>query len=107
MCLLFWSLISSLLADDVVTAFVGTAIKRDGFLAYCMYASVFGLAYFMEDKNLIKKFVVWYAVLANIMGLIMMFYEWQIPVLLYMSHSFSIATFMNQNHFGYYLCMSI
>lgn len=107
LALLGWSFISSLLSDDVVTSFIGTALKRDGFIAYCMYASVFGLAYFIEDKNMIKKFMVWYAGIANIMGLVMMAYEWQIPVLVYMSHSNSSATYMNPNHFGYYLCMSI
>lgn len=105
--LLFWSFISACLSDDVVTSFIGTALKRDGFLAYCMYASVFGLAYFIGDNRWIKRFLICYSAIASIMCLVMMFYEWQIPVLVYMSHSFSCATFMNPNHFGYYLGMSI
>jgi len=105
--LLLWSFVSACLSDTVVTAFIGTALKRDGFFAYCMYASVFGIAYFIEDEKLIRKILIWYSGIANIMVLIMMCYEWGIPVISYMSHSFSCATFMNPNHFGYYLCMSI
>lgn len=105
--LLGWTFLSSILSDDVVTSIIGTASKRDGFLGYCMYASVFGLAYFIKDQTKIRKFMAWYAGIANFMGLVMMIYEWQIPVLVYMSHANSSATFMNPNHFGYYLCMSI
>lgn len=105
--LLLWSFISAALSDTVVTAFVGTAIKRDGFFAYCIYAAVFGIAYFIEDEKLIKKILIWYSCVTNIMGLVMMFYEWGIPVLSDMSHAYSCATFMNPNHFGYFLGMSI
>lgn len=104
--LLGWSLISSLLAEDVVTAFIGTAIKRDGFLAYCMYASIMGLAYFVKEERSKKIIFGVFVAVADYMVLVMMCYEWRIPYLRLMSHGYSCATYMNPNHYGYYICMA-
>lgn len=105
--LLGWSFISAVLCEDKLTAFIGTAVKRDGFFAYCMYASVMGLAYFISEEEHKKRVFNIFVMVANYMVLVMMFFEWRVPYLNMMSHGYSCATFMNQNHFGYYLCMSI
>ena len=53
--MLIWSLIPSLLADDLVLAFYGTSYRNDGFFTYCIYAAVYCCAQIIISENLREK----------------------------------------------------
>lgn len=105
--LLFWCLLAAVFADNKYVAFLGTQMKRDGWLSYCMYAAFMGLAFLIkEEKNKFRVFNTFIAV-SDAMILIMMAAEWEIPVIEKMSNCYSAAIFMHPNHYGYYIGMGL
>lgn len=110
-----WSLLASLLADDLMLAFYGTSYRNDGFFTYCIYAAIYYCAQINENEYLRKK-VLQYFVFASLPLCL-------ITILQYFNYStdiFSIyyrerllsnmryaAIFYNTNHYGYYLAMII
>lgn len=107
LALLTWSFISAIQSETVITAFIGTSLKRDGFFAYVMYAAVIGLGYHVVSNGHFKKVMNTMVIVANVLVFIMMGYEWGLGLICYMSHVFSSVYFLNPNHYGYFVCMGL
>lgn len=115
LAMLIWSLLASLLADDLMLAFYGTSYRNDGFFTYCIYAAIYCCAQISKNENLRLK-VLQYFILASLPLCL-------ITILQYFNYStafFGIyyqerllsnmryaSIFYNTNHYGYYLTMLI
>ena len=113
--MLIWSLIASLLADDLVLAFYGTSYRNDGFFTYCIYAAIYCCAQINSNENL-RKNVLQCFILSSLPLCL-------VTILQYLNCStafFGIyyqerlltnlkyaAIFYHPNHYGYYLTMII
>ena len=110
-----WSLLSSLLADDLVLAFYGTSYRNDGFYTYCIYAAIYCCAQINKSENLREK-VLQYFILASLTlcpVTILQYFNCSTEILgIYyqerlISNMRYAAIFYNTNHYGYYLTMII
>ena len=115
LAMLIWSLIASLLADDLVLAFYGTSYRNDGFFTYCIYAAIYCCAQINSCENRREK-VLQYFILASFplcLVTILQYFNfsteifgiyYQEPLLFNMKYA---AVFYNTNHYGYYLTMIV
>ena len=115
LAMLFWSLLASLLADDLVLAFYGTSYRNDGFFTYCIYAAIYCCAQINKSENLREK-ILQYFILASLplcLVIILQYFNYSTEVLgIYyqerlLSNMRYASIFYNTNHYGYYLTMII
>lgn len=103
----FWSLVCALCAEDLVIAFKGTTNLSEGFYTYCIFAATFGCAYMIDDDNKKLKLIRLYVTVTNILAILMYFQENQIPILKEFNLWYETSVFLNSNHYGYVLSMSL
>lgn len=115
LAMLIWSLLASLLADDLMLAFYGTSYRNDGFFTYCIYAAIYCCAQINKSENLRIK-ILQYFILASLplcLVTILQYFNYSTEVLgIYyqerlLSNMRYAAIFYNTNHYGYYLTMII
>lgn len=115
LAMLVWSLLSSLLADDLLLAFYGTFYRNDGFFTYCIYAAIYCCAQINKSEKLRKK-VLQYFILSSLplcIVTILQYFNYSTEVFgIYyrerlLSNMRYAAIFYNTNHYGYYLTMII
>jgi len=113
--MLVWSLLASLLADDLMLAFYGTFYRNDGFSTYCIYAAIYCCAQINNSENLREK-VLQYFILSSLplcLVTILQYFNYSTEVFgIYyrerlLSNMRYAAIFYNTNHYGYYLTMII
>lgn len=113
--MLVWSLLASLLADDLMLAFYGTFYRNDGFLTYCIYAAIYCCAQINNSENLREK-VLQYFILSSLplcLVTILQYFNYSTEAFgIYyrerlLSNMRYAAIFYNTNHYGYYLTMII
>lgn len=106
--LLLWAGISMLHADSRIWALCGTLYMRDGFISYCIYASVFLCASMLRDEKKRKAVLRTFVAAICWSGLIVLIQETTDNAFLnYCFPSSRAAAFTQFNHFGYMLCMAI
>jgi len=115
LAMLIWSLLSSLLADDLVLAFYGTVYRNDGFFTYCIYAAIYCCVQININENLREK-VLQYFILASLplcLVTILQYFNYSTDFFgIYyrerlLSNMRYAAIFYHINHYGYYLTMII
>ena len=113
--MLIWSILPSLLADDLTLAFYGTVYRNDGFFTYCIYAAIYCCAQININENLRRK-VLQCFILASLplcIVTILQYFNYSTEVFgIYyrerlLSNMRYAAIFYNTNHYGYYLTMII
>ena len=105
---LLWSVPSTLLSDNPLSAFLGSPYRFDGLYSYFIFASVYVCALFYSSESgrlwLLRVFVF----VANLCVAIEMGQAFQIPIF---TETFpttgKASVFFQFNHFGYYLSVSI
>ena len=108
--LLIWSLLAIGVAEDKTLAFFGAPYRYEGYLSYIAYAGIFVSAAQIRDEKYRKiilvvttitsTFLAGLTILKEMVGLSFLMYR-NGMVLAYS------ATFVNSNHYGYYLCVSM
>ena len=108
--LLVWSFFGIGVASDKNLAFFGAAYRYEGYLSYIAYAGIFTCASQIRDEKYHKIIMVVTTVTSTILAILTLLRDlakWSF--LMYrngMVYDFS-ATFINSNHYAYYLCVSI
>ena len=105
--MLTWSVVSTFRARNVLWAIIGTGYRKDGLLSYFIYAAVMGCGFLINSRERRHSVLKWFAGVANIIALLMMFQEWNMPLVTDYINNTRAAVFYNSNHLAYYLCMSI
>ncbi|MGE4588546.1 MAG: O-antigen ligase family protein [Acidaminococcaceae bacterium] len=110
-----WSLLASLLADDIMLAFYGTSYRNDGFFTYCIYTAIYCCAQINKSewrrKKILQYFV--FASLPLCLVTILQYFNYSTDIFgIYyrerlLSNMKYAAIFYNTNHYGYYLTMII
>ncbi|MHC1718752.1 MAG: O-antigen ligase family protein [Acidaminococcaceae bacterium] len=115
LAMLVWSLLASLVADDLILAFYGTFYRNDGFFTYCIYAAIYCCAQINKNENLREK-VLQYFILSSLplcLVTILQYFNFSTEAFgIYyrerlLSNMKYAAIFYNTNHYGYYLTMII
>jgi len=111
LAMFIWSLLASLLADDLKLAFYGTVYRNDGFFTYCIYAAIYCSAQININENLRGK-VLQCFILSSLplcLVTILQYFNYSTEVfgIYYQERLLSnmryAAIFYNTNHYGYYL----
>lgn len=103
--MLFWCLISYIVAGCNPTYIVGTDFRRDGVLTYFAIAGIFSCGYLIKDKKYIRWIMELYTIIAFIQSVLIIIDIDGINKQLGLIDNSSV--FFNINHSGYYLCMAV
>lgn len=105
MLMLGWSVLSCYLSNDRNISFFGDAYRKEGLLAYFMYAGIVALALTIRNKKKIRGIL---EVLVGTSAILGVFGWLNNPVI---NKKFSINaagnTFHQPNHYGYYICITL
>lgn len=102
---LFWSILSCLASDNFEVAFNGTLYRKEGLVTYFTYCGIFGCGYVVRNKRFINYILEFFTLPATALSILMLINSETLNKLLGLTvHS---AVFLQYNHFGYYLCMSL
>ncbi|MCR5458000.1 MAG: O-antigen ligase family protein [Clostridiales bacterium] len=108
--LLLWALLSIGVAEDKSLAFFGYPYRYEGYLSYLAYAGIFVSAAQIRNEKYRKLLLIITSVTSTLLAVLTLLKEifgWSF--LMYrggMVGEYS-ATFINSNHYGYYLCVSM
>ena len=102
--MLMWSVISSLLADDYDTAFLGTVYRNEGMLTYFKYAAFYICAIIIKNRKKRKLIVQAMTGMITIMSAVSV-----VQCVTKQTCGFEMyaSTLHNTNHFAYLLSMGI
>ena len=108
--LLVWSFIAVFFAADKHLAFFGGPYRYEGFVSYAAYAGIFLNAALIRGEKQRKTLLVSVAAVSTALAVFAVLKEFSGTALLMYRNGlvgpFS-ATFINANHYGYYLCVSL
>ncbi|MBO4217678.1 MAG: O-antigen ligase family protein, partial [Clostridia bacterium] len=108
--LLFWSMFSILAATDINLAVFGGAYRYEGFASYLAYAGIFACASLIRTDKYRKTVFGSVAVCSSLLAIFALLKDLAQWTFL-MNRSGSVnafsGTFINSNHYGYYICVSI
>ena len=118
LALLLWSGISTVLADDLELAIMGTGYRGEGYTMYFVYASIYVCGRLVPWEKTYKKLMIAYAVSVSLLSLmtVVQYNPWLQSALGTIGHNFVIleiqcmkysAIFHQINHYGYILNMAI
>ncbi len=105
--MLGWSCICTVLSDDIKTSLFGTTVRFDGLETYFIYASVYLCGYILVHSNFRNKILPVFAIVSNIVALLVILQDGQFGILKECFVSPRAAMFFHFNHTGYYMCMGI
>lgn len=108
--LLVWSLTAIVYASDRDLAFFGGPFRYEGFLSYLAYAGIFVNASLIRGEKERKIVFAVTTVVSTLLAALTLIREtigssvFLVRGIQFMSYS---STFVNPNHYGYYLCVSM
>ncbi|MBQ7153449.1 MAG: O-antigen ligase family protein [Clostridia bacterium] len=108
--LLMWSAFAIIIARDKSLAFFGGAYRFEGYLSYLAYAGLFLNASLIKSEKYRKILFVTTAAVSTALAALTLLKELaHVPFLMNRSGYVGAysATFINSNHYGYYLCVSM
>ncbi|MBO4384416.1 MAG: O-antigen ligase family protein [Clostridia bacterium] len=108
--LLFWALLMIRFASDKRLAVFGSAYRYEGYLSYLAYAGIFLNASLIKDEKYRKILFSSVAVSSALLAGLTLIKE--LAGVSFIMNRYSLvyaysATFINSNHYGYYLCVSM
>ncbi len=104
---LVWAGISALLAEDLETAFWGTAFRYNGFFTYMVYSASAVACSNVKSGKLRKLLLFCFAGVSVVLCLVMLGQNYGLEFITSINGSRNQSVFLNPNHFGYFLAMSI
>ncbi len=105
LCLLVWGFITSLPAYDMRGAFFGATELSGGYISHIYMLCVMVCGYLLSEEG-IKKLLKVYVVVSDILAIIMLAYQFDIPFFRMFTATTGISVFTNSNHYGYYLAVA-
>ena len=108
--LLIISFLSALFSARKNIAFFGDAYRYEGFFSYLAYAGIFASASLIKDENRRRKLLTLFVSVSFIVALATILKDLAGVTILMPSGGRIMkwsGTFINANHYGYYLCVSM
>lgn len=103
--MLIWSIFSCVASDNIDISLNGTLYRKEGVITYFTYCGILGCGYVVRNKQFIKRILEFFTLSATALSILMLINSKTLNKLLGLTvHS---AVFLQFNHFGYYLCMSL
>ena len=104
---MIWCLISTLISNNKLDAFLGDTYLKNGYLSYIAYSGFMLAGMIINDKKILKKFCKIFVVTSIILS-VLSFID---PNTLFFSERMSkidfSGIFYNSNHYGYYLIIGV
>lgn len=106
LCLmLIWSIFSCIASENVNISFNGTSYRKEGIITYFTYCGILGCGYVIRNKQVIKRILEIFTLSATILSILMLINSKALNE--FLGFSVRSTVFLQFNHFGYYLGMSI
>lgn len=104
---LFWSILSTSFSVEWVGSFLGSYTCNDGLLSYFIYASLLVCAMQIRSDEKKEQLMTLFTVVTSILSVLMVLREAEVVWAQKCFRSPRAAVFIQFNHFGYILCISI
>lgn len=106
LCLmLIWSIFSCIASENFHISFNGTQYRKEGIITYFTYCGILGCGYIIRNKKYIKHILEIFTLSATILSILMLINSKTLNE--FLGFSVRSTVFLQFNHFGYYLCMSL
>lgn len=106
LALIFWSIIPVIFSVDTEGAVWGISQLASGYVSHYYMLGVLGCVYLITDKEQKEKVIWAFIGITDILSLIMLDYEYDIPVIGSFSAAPGVSVYTNSNHFGYVITMA-
>ncbi len=106
LALLIWTIIPVTCSPDPFGALVGTGMCASGYISHFFTLGVLGCVYMITDKKQKEKVVWSFIAVTDILTLIQISFEYDIPPLKYFSAAPRVSVYTQMNHYGYIIAMS-
>ena len=90
---------------NIKGAFWGVTELSSGYISHIFTLCVMGCAY-LASTDLRKELIRIYIIVSDILAIIMLAYQYDIPFVSGFSAAPGCSVFTNSNHYGYYLCVA-
>ncbi len=106
LALLVWTIIPVAFSPDPFAAVVGVGQLGSGYISHFFTLGVLGCVYMITDKEQKEKAVWTFIGVTDILSLIQISFEYDIPPLMYFSAAPRVSVYTAWNHYGYIIAMS-
>ncbi len=106
LALLVWTIIPVAFSPYPLGAIVGTGQLGNGYISHFFTLGVLGCVYMITDKEQKEKAVWTFIGVTDILSLIQISFEYDIPPLMYFSAAPRVSVYTAWNHYGYIIAMS-
>lgn len=103
--MLFWSILSCLISENFEIAFNGTLYRKEGLITYFTYFGILGCGYVIRNKRFIHYIFEFFTLSSTVLSVLMLINSETLNKLF--GFSVRSTVFLQFNHLGYYLCMSL
>ncbi len=103
--LLVWTVIPIAFSANIAGAIIGVTFLSSGYITHIFGFGILGCAALLSEsdrKDVFRSFV-W---IADFLAIVMLSFEYSIPVLWRFSAAGGLSVYTNENHYGYYLAMA-
>ncbi len=106
LALLVWSVIPVICSPSPLGALFGTGQLGSGYISHFFMMGLLGCVYMINDREQ-KETLVWaFIAVTDILSLIQVSFEYDIPPLMYFSAAPRVSVYTQMNHYGYMIAMS-
>ena len=104
--LLIWTVIPIVFSVDPQGALIGTSQLASGYLSHIYMIGVMGCAFMVSDGKQ-REDIIWaYIGITDILSVIMISFEYDLPIFRWFSAAPGVSVYTNSNHYGYIITMS-
>ena len=103
--LLVWGFITTIASANIRGAFWGATELSSGYISHIFTLCVMGCAYLASTEQR-KELIRIYIIVSDILAIIMLGYQYDIPFVSGFSAAPGCSVFTNSNHYGYYICVA-
>jgi len=107
MMLLTWSILSTMYSDEPLSAVDGGSYYCNGLFTYFVYAGIFICGSILKTENYRRNVFSLYSMVVTLLAIVMYAQLTKNEGVLYAFPTYLASVFLNTNHFGYALCMSL
>ena len=102
-----WSIIPIACSIDPMGAIWGISQLAGGYITHIYMFGVLGIAYMMGASELKEKTIWAFIAISDILAVIMLAFEYDIPFLKRFTAATGVSTYTNSNHYGYIIVMAV
>jgi len=103
--MLFWSIISCVVSNNIDISFNGTIYRKEGLITYFTYYGIFCCGYVVRKKRFIQYILEIFTLVATVLSILTLINSEALNN--FFGLTVNTAVFSQFNHFAYYLCMSL